>query len=79
METEANARIQELSKETTCYKILNAMLNSCNGLEFEGFLQTKQKVIEDILRSNDLEVLSEMYDDCFLMSMRASGGRPRSS
>jgi hypothetical protein len=46
-ETLANARIQELNKETSCYKILNAMLNSCNGTEFEGFLQTKQVVIED--------------------------------
>jgi hypothetical protein len=78
METEANARIQELNKETTCYKILNAMLNSCNGTEFDGFLQTKQKVIEDILSSTDLEELSGLYDDCFLMPMRASGGRPRS-
>jgi hypothetical protein len=70
-ETLANARIQELNKETSCYKILNAMLNSCNGTEFEGFLQTKQVVIEDILRSNDLEELSELYDDCFLMPMIA--------
>jgi hypothetical protein len=52
------------------------MLNSCNGTEFEGFLQTKQVVIEDILRSNDLEELSELYDDCFLMPMRAIGARP---
>ena len=78
METEANARIQELNKETTCYKILNAMLNSCNGTEFDGFLQTKKVVIEDILGSTDLEELSGVYDDCFLMPMRASGGRPRS-
>jgi hypothetical protein len=78
METLANARIQELNQLTTCYKILNAMLNGCNGTEFEGFLKTKQAVIEDILSSNDLEELAGMYDDCFLMPMRASGGRPRS-
>jgi hypothetical protein len=78
METEANARIQELNKETTCYKILNAMLNSYNGTEFDGFLQTKKVVIEDIRNSTNLEELSGEYDDCFLMPMRASGGRPRS-
>jgi hypothetical protein len=78
METLANARIQELNKETSCFKILNAMLNCCNGLEFEGYLQTKQKVIEDILCSSNLEELSGVYDDCFLLPMRANGGRPRS-
>jgi hypothetical protein len=75
-EAQANDKIQLLNKDSSCFKILNAMLN-CHS-EYEGFLQTKQVVMDDILNSEDLEELSQLYDDCFFMPMRARGGRPRS-
>ena len=74
---QANDKIQQLNRESSSYKILNAMLNF-DEAEFEGFLQTKQIVIEQILESENLEELSQLYDDCFLMPMRAKGGKPRS-
>lgn len=66
----ANAIIQALPKEFTTYKILNAMLNCVNGLEYEPFLQTQQIIAQEILQSQDLETLAFDYDDFFLMPMR---------
>ena len=46
------------------------MLNFDGG-QFEGFLQTRQVVADHILNCENLEELSQLYDDCFLMPMRA--------
>ena len=67
---EANDKIQQLNKTTSTYKILNAMLNF-DDAQYEGFLQTKQVVADHILNCENLEELSQLYDDCFLMPMRA--------
>ena len=72
----ANEKILTLNRESSSFKILNAMLNSINGPEYEG---TKKTVIEDILNAQDLEEIAAINDDCFLMPMRARGVRPRSS
>ena len=73
---EANDKIQQLNKTTSTYKILNAMLNfddhkyEGDAAEFEGFIQTRQVVMNHILESKDLEQLSQLYDDYFLLPMR---------
>jgi hypothetical protein len=42
------------------------------GQHFQKFNETKQVIINDILFSADLEKLSEVYDDSFLVPMRAT-------
>ena len=75
---QANEKLQQLRSDLTPYKILNAMLNSLSNLHYEGFVQTRQRIINDILAAEDLEALSQQYDDMLLVPMRAKGGRPRS-
>jgi hypothetical protein len=40
-------------------------------IEYPNFKQTQQVIIQDILTSDDLDQLSYIYDDCFLVPMRA--------
>ncbi|KAJ3269971.1 hypothetical protein HDV01_000777 [Terramyces sp. JEL0728] len=75
---QANEILQPLAKDISTYKILNAMLNATTDINYEGFSQTRQVVIQDILASDDLEELANKYDNLFLMPMRARGGRPSS-
>ena len=74
----ANYKVQQLQKESNCFKILNAMLNGYTDQHYNRFNETKLVIIKDILFSDDLEQLSELYDDSFLVPMRAKGGRPSS-
>ncbi len=74
----ANDKIQGIAKDSTCYKILNAMLNAFNDTQFQGYGETKQTIINDILNSNNLEELCQLHDDSFLVPMRAKGVRARS-
>ncbi|KAJ3268736.1 hypothetical protein HDV01_002340, partial [Terramyces sp. JEL0728] len=75
---QANEILQPLAKDISTYKILNAMLNATTDINYEGFTQTRQVVIQDILASDSLEELANKYDNLFLMPMRARGGRPSS-
>ena len=70
----ANDKIQGIANDSTCYKILNAMLNGFDDSQFPGYRETKQTIINDILISKDLQELSQLYDDSFLVPMRARGG-----
>jgi hypothetical protein len=54
------------------------MLNGYTDQHYNRFNETKLVIIKDILFSDDLEQLSELYDDSFLVPMRAKGGRPSS-
>jgi hypothetical protein len=47
------------------------MLNSLTDTVYPNFKQTQQVVIQDILTSDDLDQHSYIYDDCFLVRMRA--------
>ncbi|KAI8898212.1 hypothetical protein BC833DRAFT_590694 [Globomyces pollinis-pini] len=72
----ANDKIQGIPKDSTCYKILNAMLNGYNDTQFQGYGETRKIIVDDILNSKNLEELSQLYDDSFLVPMRA---RPSSA
>ena len=63
---------------TTPFQILNGMLNSLDTTQYPRFQETVDVIVKDILDSSDLNLLSEQYDDSFLVPMRAKGGRPRS-
>ena len=63
---------------TTPFQILNGMLNSLDITQYPRFQETVDVIVKDILASSDLKLLSEQYDDSFLVPMRAKGGRPRS-
>ena len=49
----ANDKIQGIANDSTCYKILNAMLNGFDDSQFPGYRETKQTIINDILISKD--------------------------
>jgi HNH endonuclease len=60
---------------TTPFQILNGMLNSLDITQYPKFQETVDVIVKDIMDSSDLKLLSEQYDDFFLVPMR---GRPRS-
>ncbi|KAJ3256055.1 snoRNP complex protein nop56 [Boothiomyces macroporosus] len=68
---QAKEKLESLVKESSGYKILNAMLTCTLDSDYEGFAQTRQVVINDILSSDNLEELALRYDNLFLMPMTA--------
>ncbi|KAJ3313451.1 snoRNP complex protein nop56 [Boothiomyces sp. JEL0838] len=65
---QAKEKLESLVKESSGYKILNAMLTCTLDSGYEGFAQTRQVVIQDILSSDNLEELALRYDNLFLKS-----------
>ena len=73
----AQSKISAIPNNATSFLILNAMLNFANGNNYIPFLQTQEIIAHQILSSNDLQALSEQYDNTFLMPMRSmTGGFP---
>ena len=68
-----------LKYKTTAFQILDGMLNSLDATHYSNFQDTIDVVVTDILKSNDLQKLSEDYDKYFLMPMRSKSGPKQTS